>query len=69
MNIARLQFNGGFDRVAGIAHVMMVLKVRFQAFQDFDRIFDRRLVHVNFLEPARKGPVLFEMLAEFFVSG
>src|SRR3546814_8899310 len=34
---------------------------------DLDRILDGRLVHVDLLEPAQQGAVLFEMVAEFLV--
>src|SRR3546814_20076910 len=35
--------------------------------KDLDRILDGRLVHVDLLEPAQQGAVLFELVAEFLV--
>ena len=48
---------------------MVILEVGFDAPQDFHRILDRRLVHIDLLETTRKGTVFFEMLAEFLVGG
>src|SRR6185369_65676 len=36
---------------------------------DLDRVFNRRFVDVDLLEPAKERPVLFEMVAEFLVGG
>ncbi len=48
---------------------MVILERGLEALQDLDRILDRGLVHVDLLEPAQQGAVLFEMVAEFLVGG
>ena len=47
----------------------MLLVVQLQTAQDFHRVFDRRLIHVDLLEPANQRPVLFEVVAELLVRG
>ena len=69
VDIARGQFDSRLDRVGGVFDAVMLFEIGLEPLQDFDRIFDRRLVHVDFLEPARKGAVFFKVLAEFFVGG
>ena len=63
------QFHRGLDRIRGVFHRMVILEIGLQSPQDLHRIFDRRFTDVDFLEPARQGAVLFEMLAEFLVGG
>ena len=48
---------------------MVILEIRFETFKDLDRILNRRFCHVDFLEPAGKRAILFEMLAELLVGG
>ena len=47
----------------------MLFKSTAQAGKDLDRVLNAWLVDVNFLEPAQQCPILFEMVAEFLVSG
>ena len=69
VDIARRQFDGRFDRVIGVAQIVVILKMRLQPHQDLDRIVHRRLIHVDLLEPARQRAVLLKVLAEFLVGG
>ena len=69
IDIARGKLHSRADRVGGVFDAVMLLEVRFQAAQDFDRIFDRWLIHVDFLETTGKRAVFFKVLAEFFVCG
>ena len=68
VDIAVRKLNRGFDRIGGVFHAVVILKVWFDPFEDFLGIFDRRLVHVDLLEAAREGAVLLEVLAELFVG-
>ena len=47
---------------------MVILEIGLQTPQDFDRIFHRRLVDVDFLETTAKRPVFFEVLTELLVG-
>ena len=47
---------------------MVILEIDLDAFEDLDRILNRRLIDVDLLEPTRQRAVFFEMLAEFFVG-
>ena len=69
VDVAGAEFDRRFDGVIRIAQVMMFLEIGFQAHQDFHGVFQRRLVDVDLLEPARQGAVFFEMLAVFLVGG
>ena len=69
VNVARAQLHRRFQRVGGVGHLVVILERALQALQDLDRIFHRRLVHVDLLEPAQQRAVLFEVIAEFLVSG
>ncbi len=69
VDIARGQFDSRFDRIIGEFHRVMLFEIGLQAAQDLDCILDARLAHVDFLEPAAQGTVLFEVLAEFLVGG
>ena len=68
VDIARGQFDGGFDGFIGVADVVMLFEIGFQPHQNFDRILDSGFNHIDFLEPARQGAVLFKMLAEFLIG-
>jgi hypothetical protein len=46
-----------------------LLEIGLQPLHDRDRVFDRRLFHVDLLEAAHKRPVLLEELAELLVGG
>ncbi len=69
VDVARGQFHRRFDRVSGVFDVVMVLEIGLETLEDFHRVFHRRLVHVDLLEPARQCAVLFEVLAELLVGG
>ena len=57
------------DRAVGVAHLVVLLVVGLQPLQDLDRVLDRRLVDVDFLEAPHQGAVLFEVLAILLVGG
>ena len=69
VDVAGREFHGGLHRVGGVFHAVVILEVGLQALDDLDRVLDRRLVHVDLLEPARQGAVLLEVLAELLVGG
>ena len=46
----------------------MLLKGRTQAGENLDRVFNRRLIHINLLEPTQQGAILFEMIAKLLVG-
>ncbi len=69
VDVTRGQFDGGFDRIIGVADVVVVLEIGFEAHKDFHGVIHGGLVDVDFLEPARQSAVFFEMLTEFFVGG
>jgi hypothetical protein len=69
VDVARRQFHRRLDRVGGVADVVVFLEIGLQPRQDLDRILDRGFVHVDLLEPARQGAVLFEVLPELLVGG
>ena len=68
VDVTRGQFHSRLDGVGGVFHAVVLFKVGLQTFEDLDRIFDRRLVHVDFLETTRQRAILFKVLAELFVS-
>jgi len=47
----------------------MIFEGGLEALEDLDRLVDRRLVDVDFLEPAQQCAILFEMVAEFLIGG
>ena len=49
-------------RFVRVAHAVMRFVVRPQALEDLERLFFRRLEHVNLLEPARQGAIAIERL-------
>ncbi len=69
VDVARGQFHRRAQRLGGIAHLVMLLEIGFEAAQDLDGVFHRRLVDVDLLEPADQRPILLEMVAEFLVGG
>ena len=69
VDIAVRQFDRGLDRVGGVFDAVMLLEIGFQPLEDLGGVFDRRLAHVDFLEPARQRAVFFKVLAELFVGG
>ncbi len=67
MDVAHRELDRPFDRLVGVAQLVIVLEVRLQPLENFDRILGRRLVDVDFLEPAHQRAVLFEILPVFLV--
>src|SRR3546814_9554955 len=52
------------DRLARVAHLMMLFVVGLQAAQDLHRVLDGRHVDVDLLEAPDQRAVLLEMVAE-----
>jgi hypothetical protein len=63
VDVPRRQFHRRVDRVAGVFHIVMALERFAQPGEDLFRVFQRRLDHVDLLEPAQQCPILFEMIA------
>ncbi len=59
----------GDDRRIGDVHAVMHFVFLFQAAQDGDGVFDRRLVDQHLLETAFEGGILFDVLAVFVQGG
>ena len=64
VDVSRRQFHRGLDGLGGVADLVVFLVIGLQPLQDLDRVRDRRLGHVDLLEPAHKGAVLFEMIGD-----
>ena len=69
IDVAGREFDRRTDRIAGVADLVMLLVVRLQTIHDLHRILDRRLVHVDLLEPSQQGAVLLEVAAIFLIGG
>ncbi len=54
------ELRGGSDRARRVLDAVMLFKARLQPFQDLDRLGNRRLDHVDLLEPARQRVILLE---------
>ena len=67
VDIARRQFHSGPNCIGCVFDTVVFFEIGLQSTQNFDRIFNRRFVDVDFLETTRQGTVLFKMLTEFFV--
>ncbi len=68
VDVAGRQFGGAGEGVAAVLDAVVCLETRFQAAQDRDGLFDRRLGHVDFLEAPRQRMILFEHAAVLVVS-
>ena len=68
MDVARRQLHRRLDRLVGVFQPMVILEIGLQALEDRDRVFHRRLVDVDLLEPAHQRAVLLEVLAIFLVG-
>ena len=69
VDVAMRQFHGSLDRVRGVFDAVVLLEIGLEAPEDLGGIFNRRLVHVDLLEPAAQRAVLFEVLAELLIGG
>jgi hypothetical protein len=52
VDVARRQLHRRLDRVGGVLDVVVLLEIGLEALEDLHRVLDRRLVHVDLLEPA-----------------
>ena len=62
------QLDRGFQRVGGVADLVVPLVIGLEATQDLDRILDGRLVDVDLLEAADQCSVLLEIIAVLLVG-
>ena len=69
VDVARRELDRGLDRVVGVLDRVMLLEIGLEALEDLHAVLDRRLVHVDLLEPAAERAVLLEVLAELLVGG
>ena len=53
VDVTRGQLGGCSERPGLVANPMMLFETSLKAFKNLDGLVDRRLVHVNFLEPSR----------------
>ena len=63
------QFGRGLECVGRIFHAVVFFVVRLESLEDFDRVFDARLVHFDFLKAARQRAVAFEVTPVFLIRG
>ena len=63
------QFGGGHDGRVGDVDAVVHLVALFKAAQNRDSSFHRGLSDQDFLEPALKGRVFFDVLAVFVQGG
>ena len=63
------QLHRRFHRIVGVAQLVELFVIDLQALEDLDGVVERRLGHVDLLEPTHQGAVLFEVLAELLVGG
>ena len=68
VDVARGKLDRRLHRLVGVADLVELLEIRLQPLEDFNRVFDRRLVDVDLLEPANQRAVLFEILPIFLVG-
>ena len=68
VDVARGQFCRGTKRLIAVFDVVMLLETSLQAAQNADRVLDRRLGDIDFLEAPRKRAILFENPTEFLES-
>ena len=69
VDVASRQFHRRFQRIGCVFHLVVIFESAAQPFQNFNRVSDGRLVHIDLLEPPQQGAVLLKMVAELFVSG
>ena len=63
------QGRGGDDGRVGNIHAVVDLVFFFQAAQDGDGVFHRRLIHLHLLEAPLQGRVLFDVFAVLIQGG
>src|SRR5215475_4868781 len=69
MDVTRGELDRRLDRLGGVFELVIVLEIRLEPLEDFDRVRDRRLVDVDLLEAAHQRAILFEVLPVFLVGG
>ena len=69
IDVACRELDSGFQCIRRIFHLVMLFERGLQAFQDLDRLFNCRLIHIDLLEPAQQRAVFLEVIAEFLVRG
>ena len=57
-----------FERSGVVMNAVVLLEARFQAMQDSDSLFERRLRYIYFLETSRKCMIFLKYSSVFFVS-
>ena len=57
MNVARRQFDRGLDGLVRVFELVIFFEIRLEAFQDFDRVRDRRFIDVDLLEASNQRAV------------
>ena len=68
-HVARRELHRRADGLGRVAHVVVLLEIGLQAFEDLHRVGHRRLVNVDLLKAPDQRAVLLEVLAVFLVGG
>ena len=68
-DVLRRQVDGRLQGVVGVLQLVKFLVVDLESLEDFQGVFDRRLVHVDLLEATDQGAILLEVLTELLVGG
>ena len=69
VDVLGAQLGGGLQRSDGVLDVVVLLETRLEALEDFHRLFNGRLDHVDLLEAPRQRRVFFKNAAVFGEGG
>ena len=69
VDILGREFHRAAQGSSRVAHPVMLFVIGLQAAQNLDRVFHARFRHIDLLEPAHQGAVLFKVRAVFLIRG
>ena len=69
IDITGTELRRRLERGIAVGHIVVLLKTALQPFENPHGIFHRGLYHIDFLEPARQGPILLEYTTVFLEGG
>ncbi len=68
MDVPRRQLHGSLDCLGRVFELVIILEIRLQPFENFDRIGNAWLIDIDLLEAPHQGTVLLEILPIFLVG-
>lgn len=68
-NVSICQLRSNTQRLIGIFQIVVLFKVRLQAFEYLIGVLDTRLIHVNLLEASGQRTVLLKDTPELLIRG